>query len=60
MLRRLLPLALCLLMPWAPSHAQRPISIAPETLSSLQFRQIGPAVTGGSIHDVEARRLVHD
>ena len=32
----------------------------PETLSSLQFRQIGPAVTGGSIHDVEARRLVHD
>ena len=55
MLRRILPLALCLLMPWAPSHAQRPISIAPETLTDLPVRSIGPAVTGGRIHDVEAR-----
>jgi hypothetical protein len=55
MLRRLLSLVLCLLLPGAPIHAQQPAPIATEALSDLQFRSIGPAVTGGRIHDVEAR-----
>ena len=55
MLRRLLPLALCLFVPLWPTHAQQPAPIATEALSDLQFRSIGPAVTGGRIHDVEAR-----
>ena len=55
MLRRLLPLTLCLLLPLTPTHAQQPAPIAPETLSDLPVRSIGPAVTGGRIHDVEAR-----
>ena len=38
-----------------PAAAQQPAPIATETLSDLQFRSIGPAVTGGRIHDVEAR-----
>jgi len=55
MLRRLLPLALCLLVPLAPARAQQPAPISTEALSNLTFRSIGPAVTGGRIHDVEAR-----
>jgi len=55
MLRRLLSLVLCLLLPGVPIHAQQPAPIATETLSDLQLRSIGPAVTGGRIHDVEAR-----
>lgn len=35
------------------SHAQQ-TPLGPETLDNLRFRPIGPAVTGGRIHDVEA------
>lgn len=55
MLRRLFSLVLCLLLPGAPIHARQPAPIATEALSDLQFRSIGPAVTGGRIHDVEVR-----
>ncbi|MFB6232047.1 MAG: hypothetical protein ABEL04_12925, partial [Salinibacter sp.] len=39
----------------APTHAQQPAPLSTEALSDLTFRSIGPAVTGGRIHDVEAR-----
>jgi len=48
-------LALCLLVPLAPTHTQQPAPISTEALSTLQFRSIGPVVTDGRIHDVEAR-----
>ncbi|MFW6078672.1 MAG: WD40/YVTN/BNR-like repeat-containing protein [Gemmatimonadota bacterium] len=39
----------------APAAAQqRAGSLSPELLEGLHFREIGPAVTGGRIHDVEA------
>jgi photosystem II stability/assembly factor-like uncharacterized protein len=38
-----------------PAPAQDPAPISTEALSSLEFREIGPAVTGGRIHDIEAR-----
>ena len=38
-----------------PSTLGQQTPLSGETLDSLQFRQIGPAVTGGRIHDVEAR-----
>jgi len=39
----------------APAHAQqRSGALTPATLDELAFREIGPAVTGGRIHDVEA------
>ncbi|HUH13957.1 MAG TPA: hypothetical protein VMK65_12660 [Longimicrobiales bacterium] len=46
----LLALALLLPVPGA-AQAQR---LTPELLSGLTFRSVGPAVTGGRIHDVEA------
>ena len=39
----------------ADSGQAQPAPLSPETLDPLEFRQIGPAVTGGRIHDVEAR-----
>ena len=55
-LRRALSLVLLGLVPLLPpAHAQQPAPIAPETLSDLPVRSIGPAVTGGRILDVEAR-----
>jgi len=53
-LRRILALVLLAVVPLAPTHAQQPAPISTETLSGLQFRSVGPAVTGGRIHDVEA------
>lgn len=37
----------------SPLHAQQ-VPISSETLDSLSFRSVGPAVTGGRIHDIEA------
>lgn len=54
-LRRILPLSLLVLAPLCTAQGQQPASISTETLSGLEFRRIGPAVTGGRIHDVEAR-----
>lgn len=55
--RRLLLLTLCVgaAATLPKSVDAQPAPLAPETLSELTFRQIGPAVTGGRVHDVEAR-----
>jgi len=37
-----------------PAPAQDPAPISTEALSDLEFREIGPTVTGGRIHDIEA------
>ena len=37
-----------------PAEAQELAPISTEALDGLQFREIGPAVTGGRIHDIEA------
>ena len=54
----LFALAACLILFALPATAQTDTSqttaIPPEALDSLRFRNIGPAVTGGRIHDVEA------
>ena len=45
-----LALALVLALPGQAQQAP----LASETLNALEFREIGPAVTGGRIHDIEA------
>lgn len=37
-----------------PAHAQEAGGLSPELIAELDFRSIGPAITGGRIHDVEA------
>jgi photosystem II stability/assembly factor-like uncharacterized protein len=51
-LRLLVLGAICALFPLQASAQTRPST--PELLSELRFRPIGPAVTGGRIHDVES------
>ena len=50
----LVPLLLGLLSVPGALRAQDAAPIPPEYLSALQPRSIGPAVTGGRVHDVEA------
>jgi len=51
---RLLPIVLLLIFTARPGDAQQPAPLSTETLNGLSARSIGPAVTGGRIHDVEA------
>jgi len=55
--RVVLPLLIVLLiwlLPPVPGLAQTTGPIGAEDLKALEFREIGPAVTGGRVHDVEA------
>ncbi|MEJ2187739.1 MAG: glycosyl hydrolase, partial [Gemmatimonadota bacterium] len=52
-LRGLLPVLAAALLP-AVAHAQDGRPAVPRLFSALQFRSIGPAVTGGRVHDIEA------
>ena len=52
------PMTLGLLLAIAPAALGQAVPITSDMLRELEFRTIGPAVTGGRIHDVEA--LPHD
>lgn len=54
--RHMLPLGLLAVLALAPTptSAQNPLPAVPDVYRELTFRSIGPAVTGGRIHDVEA------
>lgn len=47
-----LPTAALMLLPHATSAQQAP-ALTSDLLAELEFRSIGPAVTGGRIHDIE-------
>lgn len=50
--RRAISFALAPLTFWAPS-AEGQAGLPPELLAGFRFRSIGPAVTGGRVHDIE-------
>lgn len=52
-LRGLLPLLAAAMLP-AAAYAQTGRTDVPRLFSALRFRSIGPAVTGGRVHDIEA------